>query len=1133
MPFAPLRAIILASGNGTILNWNTDAESLTDTQNPLAVGQSLFQSIPEMQPILLNGSDIFVPANKIEAQMDLSRAFGNCCTARCEVKRVTDDTFLIEIAQSGGSFDAQLNHETLMERRLNSIHEIAKAGSWDLNLKTQEIWFSEGFWRLFGVDAHRPNLTTDDFLNVVHLDYQEKCRKRIADIAAGVEPSGDLEYQIVRDDGSTAWILCRYRVNHDETGKPIFVEGTCQDVTERKLTELSLMAEQLRMNKTVESAPVVICTLGIHSDLRPYFPFVAPQIADLFGFTPKDLCEDATCALKLIHPEDQARIVETFSQVLKSPAPIHQTFRVEHPTRGRLWIEGQAIPARQLDGQTLWHGYLSDITERVQNAEALRQTEEKLRSNEERFRRFADAIPLLILGMDSQGKISFSNRKGVEFFGGNAGDLSRAGWSNFIHSDDLALAQLDHVESTKSELAFASRLRLRRYDGKYIWHIFRQMPWHDEEGKVVQWYAICTDVEELIQSEKLIRQSEVLHRRLVELLPDAIFICRNGLIEFCNPACKALFGATTSDGLIGKSYLEFFHKDVHQRVAKQFESIMITGRPSPSSRESIIRLDGQQAAVNVVGIPILDRGEPAILVSMHDLNDRERVQEVLQSILGSVHDAILTIDDQGTIQLANLATEKLFGYTISELIGKNVKVLMPSPYRDGHDGYLANYLRTKQPKVIGIGREVEGLRKDGTLFPIELAVNSFHLNGKQHFTGVVRDITKRKLLEDQFRQSQKMEAIGRLAGGVAHDFNNLLCVINGYSELILDDIGQKDPLFDLITAIRGAGERASRLTEQLLTFSRKSIIEPKILCLDELVAQSTKLLQRLIGEDVLLTVTTASRPLSIKADPSQIEQVILNLAVNARDAMPKGGNLVIETHSLVIDANSPSKYADVAYGKYVQLSVIDTGCGMTDEIKSKIFEPFFTTKGVGEGTGLGLAAVHGVVKQCNGGIHVDSEVGKGTRFDIVFPVAEERPPSPEHDASQKVPRGTETVLLVEDEDAVRTLAALSLELQGYKVLKATSGAEAIQIAQEYAGMIDLLLTDVVMPNMSGREAAIAIRKIRPHLSVLYMTGYTDDAVIRHGIQSSGSHFLQKPFSPKTIAVKVREALDTRNSRPIS
>lgn len=243
MPFAPLRAIILASSDGTVLNWNIDAEAFTGSQHPLAIGQSLFQSIPEMQPILNQGSERSVPVKKIQARMNLPRAFGNNCTARCEVKRVTEDTFLIEIAQDNVSTNTSRNQDSLMERRLNAIHEIAKTGSWELNLRTQEFWFSEGFWRLFGIDGKRPNLTADDFLNVIHLDYQEKCRKRIADIEAGIEPSDDLEFQIVRDDGSTAWILCRYRVSHKEPGTPTFVEGTCQDVTERKLTELSLMAE--------------------------------------------------------------------------------------------------------------------------------------------------------------------------------------------------------------------------------------------------------------------------------------------------------------------------------------------------------------------------------------------------------------------------------------------------------------------------------------------------------------------------------------------------------------------------------------------------------------------------------------------------------------------------------------------------------------------------------------------------------------------------------------------------------------------------------------------------------------------------------------------------------------------------
>jgi signal transduction histidine kinase len=442
---------------------------------------------------------------------------------------------------------------------------------------------------------------------------------------------------------------------------------------------------------------------------------------------------------------------------------------------------------------------------------------------------------------------------------------------------------------------------------------------------------------------------------------------------------------------------------------------------------------------------------------------------------------------------------------------------MPEPYHGEHDGYIANYLRTGVAKVIGIGREVVGRRKDGSTFPLELTVTEFRFDGERRFTGVVRDITARRRLEAQFQQAQKMEAVGRLAGGIAHDFNNLLTIINGYGDLMLDTLPAGDALREFVVSIREAGDRAARLTLQLLAFSRKAVVEPKVLDLNELVAESAKLLRRLIGEDIALSVTPAPTPVRVLADPGQLEQVVLNLAVNARDAMPTGGRLTFETDIAEIGAGD-------APGRYGRLRVTDTGTGMTEEVRARIFEPFFTTKGVGKGTGLGLAVVHGVIQQCGGHIDVESTVGTGTTFTLLFPVAAGEAAAMTADVVRLGTRGTETILLCEDEDAVRTIARIALTTQGFTVLEAEGGADAIRLATDSPDPIDLLVTDVVMPDIGGRQLAEAIRRHRPHIRVLYMSGYTDDAVIHHGIEMTDA-FIQKPFTPLGLARKVRAVLD--------
>ena len=506
--------------------------------------------------------------------------------------------------------------------------------------------------------------------------------------------------------------------------------------------------------------------------------------------------------------------------------------------------------------------------------------------------------------------------------------------------------------------------------------------------------------------------------------------------------------------------------------------------------------------------------------------DLRQAEERMRSIVDNVIDGIISIDGKGMVESYNLAAQKIFGYSASEVIGQNVRMLMPEPYYGEHDDYLANYMRSRVAKIIGIGREVVGRRKCGSQFPMDLAISTFVLGSDPHFTGIVRDITRRKSLEAQFQQAQKMEVVGHLAGGIAHDFNNLLAVILGCCQFLENDTALTHESRKLVDEIDMAANRAAGLTRQLLAFSRQQILQPKVLNLNEIVTEAVTMLKRLIGEDVELNTKLLVDLWPVKVDAGQMNQVIMNLAVNARDAMRVGGTLTIESANVEVDDAYVHAHPNLKKGSFVVLSVSDTGCGMDQTTLSHLFEPFFTTKEVGKGTGLGLATVFGIVKQSGGLVTVYSEIGRGTIFKVYLPIdASATAIQPENKVPDKLPRGTETVLIVEDEQMIRKLVCRILQTQGYTVLQAENGDEALRVFEGHPSLIKLVLTDVVLPKMGGRQLYDRLIALQPGLKVLYMSGYTDDSVIRHGALEAATNFIQKPFSYTALAEAVRAVLD--------
>jgi PAS domain S-box-containing protein len=512
------------------------------------------------------------------------------------------------------------------------------------------------------------------------------------------------------------------------------------------------------------------------------------------------------------------------------------------------------------------------------------------------------------------------------------------------------------------------------------------------------------------------------------------------------------------------------------------------------------------------------------LATQEDITSRKEAEKALaesealyRKVIEASFDGI-GITEGGVVRDANRGFAEMFGYAQDEVIGKLILDFVADESVEAIRQRLAEEMEGTY--------ELVGKRKDGSKVLLEATARTHNIGGRPGRLTALRDVTQKRQLEEQYRQAQKMEAVGRLAGGVAHDFNNLLTVITSCTELLLMDTGECDPRRDNLEEIRKAAQGAAALTRQLLAFSRQQVVEPKLVTIEEVVVTAEKMLQRLIGEDVELVAVLSDAPATVRIDPSQLEQVIMNLAVNARDAMPDGGKLTLETSAVELDEVYARTHWPAIPGRFAMLAVSDTGIGMTDQTKTRIFEPFFTTKEVGRGTGLGLATVYGIVKQSGGFIWVYSEPGAGATFRIYLPRVDESPAAIQQARSTTSLVGTETILLTEDAPALRGTARQILERYGYTVLVAPNGTEALTLAESCRGLIHLLLTDVVMPGMSGRELAERFTALRPEVKVLYMSGYTDDAVVRHGVLRPGIAYLQKPFTPESLAHKVREVLDS-------
>lgn len=646
------------------------------------------------------------------------------------------------------------------------------------------------------------------------------------------------------------------------------------------------------------------------------------------------------------------------------------------------------------------------------------------------------------------------------------------------------------------------------------------------------------------------KPSSTLHdgehlRLFVEGVRDyaVITLSPDGHVTSWNAGAQAIKGYE-ADEIVGRHFSVFYTPvDVAEdKPGRALREAAAKGRFEDTGWR--VRKDGGQFSANVVITPIR-AGDGKLLgfgKITRDISDRvaadvrlsaseARLQTLVDTVLETLVDGLIVIDRTGRVQVYNPACARLFGYEAAEVVGNNVKMLMPPEIEREHDQYLVNYQSTGIRKIIGISREVVGQRKNGSTFPMHLAVGETTHLGEPIYVGVIRDLTERNQVESQLRQSQKMEAVGQLTGGLAHDFNNILMLISINVEALLDeDVPARTR--ERLEQIEKSAARAAELTQQLLAYSRRQPLHPRLTDLNELVGATSKLLRRTLGENIEIEALLADDLWITNVDRTQLETSLVNLSLNARDAMPDGGQLLIETRNVVLDQDYVAQNPDVAPGSYAMLAVTDTGTGIPPEALEKVFEPFFTTKEVGRGTGLGLSMVYGFIKQSNGHIKIYSEVNRGTSIKMYLPRADGSVADRTAIDAPSLPVGTERLLVIEDNTDVRTRICEILRGLGYSVDEASDGLSGLARCEAAHLPYDLLLTDVVMPGpISGKALADAVFERWPAMPVVFMSGYTEDAITHQGRLATGVRLLAKPFRRHELAQMIRQALDERTRTP--
>ncbi len=954
------------------------------------------------------------------------------------------------------------------------------------------------------------------------------------------------EIATVRKDGTPFWrAVSASAFTHPSYGEVWL--AACRDVTERKNAEAALRASESRSRQILDGVYgfVAIYTLdGRRIDANDAVRRIsgAPH-EDKLGQPIWDgpawnYDKEVQATLKSALARAARGEVVRYEPTVRLPGGAMKTF------------DATFGPLRNAAGE-IEHilAFGVDITAR-------KQAENAAAESRAAFAVLDEFSPVGIFYTDANGGCLGVNRRLSEMLGLTPEEALGTGWARGLHPDDRSRIEREWAEAIREGRKFRSEYRFRRPDGTVTWVVGEALERRNPDGALTGYIGVTTDITADRQHREALEALSVLPyatgddyfnqvaANLAGILGAEIGFVSTLTADHSMFRTKGWFvdgrvGAPVEYALAGspcERVVQGRTAVVVSHLRRQFPEFAMASELGLEGFAAVPLVDSRNAIVGTVGIMsralLRDsdsmRGTLTLFATQiaQEL-DRRRAEARFIGVFEFAPDAIVICDEKGCIQQVNRPAEQMFGWSREELIGQEIEVLMPSAGRERHIELRNQFLQNSASRAMGAGRQgLQARRKDGTEFPVEIGLAPIETEGGRLVAAAVRDISTRMLLEEQFRQAQKMEGVGHLAAGIAHDFNNLLMVINGVADLAMMNLPGDAPMRATLSTIINAGDRAVALTRQLLAFSRKQILHPAVVSLNRVVVEAQAFLVRVLGEDIQLVINLQDGIEAVTIDAGQFQQVILNLAINSRDAMPKGGTLTIQTASVVFGEAAGLPRPGFKPGRYVMLAIVDTGTGMDAATQARIFEPFFTTKSQGQGTGLGLATVYGIVKQSGGDIHVESAAGAGTTFRIYLPVSDAAASDDHAGQAAPVSSGSECVLIVDDDAGVRDVTMRMLTRAGYTVLPASGPEDALRLIEAHQGLVHLLLTDVVMPVMGGWELAELIRRRHPGIKVLFMSGYTDDALLHRGVLESNVRLINKPYSSGELTRVVREVLES-------